>query len=189
MKTEGKLATDATQVTKKNLIVMSVGAGLFVLLLAASAYKWYAWGYRNPIEIFINVMFLFVLVERAQARYIVQMDKAVLRFTKKNLLGSTVHEVPYKEIFGIYRYKAQLVRAVKFRRTYRLNSALDNRSVWVLAYRALGKKGKMENRRIYFKTSEAMLDALAEKLPNKVRANEEQVAVELLKAEPDWDKK
>ncbi len=189
MKAEEKLVTDTSQVTRKNLIVMSVGAGLFVLLLAASAYKWYAWNYRNPVEVFINVMFLYVLVERAQARYITEMGPKALRFTKKSLLGSTVYEVPYKDIFGIYRYKAQLVRAVKFRHTYRLNSALDNRTVWVLAYRAPGKKGKMENRRIYFKTSDAMLDALAEKLPNKVRANEEQVAVELLKAEPDWDKK
>ena len=186
---ENKVITDTSQVTKKNIIVVIMAAVLFVFLLGLSLYKWTMYNIQQPIEIFINLMFLIVLVSRIQPSYIVEVDKTVFRITKKSWLGNKVYEVPYKIIFGIYRYKAQLIRAVSYRYTYRLNSMLDNRTVWGLAYRMEGKKGKMQNHRIYFKANKAVMDALAEKLPNKVDVEEERVAVELLKAEPDWDKK
>jgi len=70
-----------------------------------------------------------------------------------------------------------------------MNSALDSRTVWILAYRTANKKGKMENRRLFIKTSNEMLDALAQKLPNKIRVTEEQVAIDYLKLEPAAKKK
>ena len=186
---DNKVVRDTSEVTKKNVIVVLVSAVLFILLLALSIYKWVVDGIHQPIEVFINIMFLFVLVQRIQPSYVVEVDQSVFRITKKSWFGTKVFEVPYKAIAGIYRYQAQLVRAVSYRYTYRLNSMLDNRTVWALAYRAANKKGKMQNRRIYFKANKAVMDALEEKLPNKVKVPEDQVVVTLLKADPNWDKK
>ena len=189
MKTEMQNLTDTSQVTKKNMIVIIITASAFALLLIGALYGYFVLNKPNLINVFIDLMFLYVLIERAQAKYNTEIDKRAFRITKKSLWGTTIYDIPYKDIFGVYRYKAELVRAVSFRRTYRLNSALDNRTVWTLAYRVIDKKGKFENRRIYFKASEEMLAALAEKVPNKVKVKEEQVAVAMLKADPDWDKK
>ncbi len=180
--------TDTSQVTKKNIIAVLIASALFILLLGLSIYKWVVDSIHQPIEVFINLMFLVVIISRIQPRYVVEVDKTVFRITKKSWLGNKVYEVPYKIIFGIYRYKAQLIRAVSYRYTYRLNSMLDNRTVWGLAYRLENKKGKVQNHRIYFKANKAVMDALAEKLPNKVDIPEDQVAITLLKADPDWDK-
>ena len=189
MKTGNQIVTDTSEVTKKNVIAVVISGILFTLLLALSIYKWVVDGIRQPIEVFINLMFLFVLFIRVQPTYRTEVDRSVFRITKKSLFGTKVYEIPYHVIFGIYRYKAQLVRAVSYRHTYRLNSMLDNRTVWALAYRIPNKKGKVENLRIYFKASEAVFDALKEKLPNKVKVKEDQVSVALLQADPDWDNK
>jgi len=95
-------------------------------------------------------------------------------------LGTKAYEVAYKDISGIYNYKTNLVHVIKFRRTFRLNSALDNRPVWVMAYTAPGNRGKMENRRIFFKASDELLNLLAEKMPNRVKVKEEQVVLDIL---------
>ena len=78
-----------------------------------------------------------------------------------------------------------MAHPISFRRSFTLNSALDGRVVWVLAYRALNKKGKKENRRIFFKTSEEILDALEAHLPNKVRVKEEEVAIAIMRREAE----
>ena len=114
--------------------------------------------YSPATEVFINLMFAYVLIERAQAKYFCELDKRRIRFTKKSLLGTQTIEVAYKDISGIYDYKTKLVSVIKFRRTYRLNSALDNRPVWVIAYSVPGKRGKMENRRIFFKASDEFIN-------------------------------
>jgi hypothetical protein len=64
---------------------------------------------------------------------------------------------------------------IKFRRTFRLHSALDGRPVWVIAYEAPGRRGKPENRRIFFKPSDVMLEMLHEKMPSKVKVTEEDI--------------
>ncbi len=169
----------------KNRLVISVAILFFCLLLAFSLYQWFAQGIRNPVEVFLNLMFIFVLVERIQAKYVCELTKGSIRITKKSLLGNQVHEVDYTDIVGIYKYKTGLVHVIKFRRTYRLNSALDNRIVWVIAYKAPGKGGKPENRRIYFKASDELLDLLDVKMPNRVRLQEETVAINMLKTDTD----
>ena len=189
MKTDKQMVTDISEVTKKNVIVVLISAVLFIALLGFSIYKWVVYGIKQPMEIFINLMFLFVLLTRVQPRYIVEVDRNVLRFIKKSWLGTKMYEIPYKDIFGIYRYKAQLIRSVSYRHTYRLNSMLDNRTVWGLSYRLPNKKGKMENLRIYFKASEEVFAALSEKIPNKVKIKENDAAVAMLQADPDWEKK
>jgi hypothetical protein len=122
-----------------------------------------------------EVLVLFVLLERMAAKYTYEMDKRVLKLSKHGLLGKITHEVPYRDIFGIYRYKPQLIGVIKFRRTYRFNSAIDGREVWTLAYTASGFRGKIENRRFYFKPGNEFLTALQEKMPGKVMVPEEEV--------------
>ena len=189
MKTDKQMVSDTSEVTKKNVIVVLVSAALFIALLGFSIYKWTVYGIKQPMEIFINLMFLFVLVTRVQPRYTVEVDRNVLRFIKQSWLGTKTYEIPYKDIFGIYRYKAQLIRSVSYRHTSRLNSMLDNRTVWGVSYRLPNKKGKVENLRIYFKASEEVFAALSEKIPNKVKIKENDVAVAMLQADPDWEKK
>ncbi|EGO62710.1 hypothetical protein [Acetonema longum] len=186
--TQDQILTDVSQITRKNVMVIGIAIMAFALLLALSLYKWFFSNIRQPIEVFFHLMFISVLLERAQAQYIVEMDQTVLRFRKKSLLGRAKHEVPYHNILGIYRYHPQLLGVIKFRRTYRMNSSLDNRIVWVLAYETMGDKGKKENRRIFFKASEPILAALAEKLPTRVKISEQQVVMEALQRDPNWGK-
>ena len=65
------------------------------------------------------------------------------------------------------------MRTVKFRYSYRLNSALDARTLWTLAWRRSFDDGSEANVRIYFKASKEVMDALAEKMPNRVNVPEE----------------
>lgn len=183
MSKNSAIFVETSQAHKKNRLVIGAAILLFSLLLAFSLYQWFVQGIRNPVEVFFNFMFIFVLVERAQAKYVCELTKRSIRITKKSLLGNKVHEVDYKDIVGIYKYKTGLVHVIKFRRTYRLNSALDNRIVWVIAYKAPGKGGKLENRRIYFKASDELLDRLEEKMPNRVRLQEEVVSINMLKTD------
>ncbi|KYZ75409.1 hypothetical protein AXX12_14785 [Anaerosporomusa subterranea] len=181
MSKDSAILIETSQVHKKNRIVIGIAILAFGLLFAFSVYKWVVVGVQQPIEIFFNLMFIYVLIERAQAKYICEIGKKTIRITKKSLLGSKTYEVDYKDINGIYKYKTGLVHVVKFRRTYRLNSALDNRLVWAMAYEAPGKGGKVENHRIFFKASDELLNLLDEKMPNRVRLTEEQVALKILK--------
>lgn len=169
---------ETSQVHRKNIIVVGLAAALFLGMACLTLYGWVKWHIINPFELFVELLFVFVLLERAGGKYTYELDKRFLRITKDSILGSRrTFEVPYRDVIGIYRYKAKLIGVLKFRRTYRLQSALDNRPVWTLAYTAGGRRGKIENRRIYFKPSEAMLDALAEKIPGKVKVSEEEVVV------------
>ncbi|EAX48130.1 hypothetical protein TcarDRAFT_1677 [Thermosinus carboxydivorans Nor1] len=168
-------------ISRKNVMVMGVVALLFLAWAAFTAYRWFYLNIKQPSEAFFLAMLAFALFERSKPTYVYEAGKKMLRITKHGLFGTDVYEIPYKDIFGIYQYKAQLIRPVKFRRTYRLHSALDNRRVWTVAYMVPGKKGKPENRRVYFKPSETMLRFLQEKMPNKVMVPEEQVVVDIIK--------
>lgn len=169
--------------SRKNFIVMTIAVTVFAALVIFSLYKWFALNLLQPVELMAEAMVLFVLVERMSAKYTYEMDKKVFRLIKSGLLGRTTHEVPYRDIFGVYRYKPQLVGVIKFRRTYRFNSALDSRDVWTLAYTAQGYKGKKENRRFYIKPGNQLLAALQAKLPDKVMVPEEQVIKDVITKE------
>lgn len=174
-----------SEASKKNLIVMSVAAAAFAILVIFSLYKWFALNLFQPIELMSEALVLFVLIERMTAKYTYQLNKNSLTLTKKGLMGIVTHEVAFRDIFGIYRYKPQLIGVIKFRRTYRFNSALDAREVWTLAYTAQGFKGKPENRRFYFKPGDSLLTALKAKMPAKVMVPEEQVIKEVLTKEKE----
>lgn len=175
-----------SKASKKNVIVMTISVAAFALLVILSLYKWFALTIFQPLELMAEALFLFVLIERMSAQYIYEMDEKVLRLTKCGLLGKIIHEVPYSDLIGVYRYKPQLLGIIKFRRTYRFNSALDGLDVWTLAYTtASGFQGKVENRRFYFKPGEKLLAALQEKLPDKVMIPEEQVIKAVLGKDKD----
>lgn len=170
--------------SKKNFIVLSIAVAAFAVLAAGSFYKWLALGMFQPLELMAELLVLFVLVERMSAKYRYEMDKKVIRLSKRGLLGQVNHEIPYRDIFGVYRYKPQLIGVLKFRRTYRFHSALDARDVWTLAFTVHKAKGKTENRRFYFKPDDKLLAALQQKLPEKVMP-EERIIQQVLSKEKD----
>ncbi|WP_145098431.1 hypothetical protein [Sporomusa sp. KB1] len=173
-----------SEVSKKNAIIMTISVAVLALLVIWSLYKWFVLTVIQPLELMAEALVLFVLIERTSAKYTYEMDKKVLRLTKCGLLGKRSHEVPYSDIFGVYRYKPQLMGVLKFRRTYRFHSALDGRDVWTLAYTAVGLRGIIENRRFYFKPGAKLLMALQE-LPGKIIMSEEQVIKSVLSKSKD----
>jgi hypothetical protein len=168
-------------VSRKNLIVVALGVGLF-LFMASGAFYRFSKGYgASPFEIGSMLIIAFVLIERAQGRYEYEADAHRLKIRKFSWLGNKIFEVDYRQIIGIYEYKAKLVGYLKFRRTYRLNSALDGRKVWVIAYK-VAQSGKQEyNERIYFKPSDEMLQYLSSRMTGKVMVPETQVIVDALR--------
>lgn len=169
--------------TRKNVLVIGLAVGLFLLIIAFTVYKWVFMGLPQLTELFFEILMTLVIIERAQGRYVYEAGRKGLRFTKQGWIGARQYEVAYRDIMGVYRYKPKLIGVLRFRRTYRLHSALDGRDVWTLAYKARGWRGKPENRRIYFKPSAAMLRLLQEKLPNKVAVPEERIVVQEIQAE------
>lgn len=173
--------TERSEIFRKNQLVINIAVLFFLLLFGGAIYKWVILGIRQPMEVFVYLMFALVLIERSYARYTCEVHPQFMRFKKHGLLGTKTVEVSYQSVGGIYKYKPQLMGIIKFRRSYRFNSALDNRRVWVLAYKVQNKKGKTENCRIYFKANEALFELMAEKMPGLVKIKEEQVLLEMLK--------
>ena len=172
-------------VSRKNVIVIGIAVAAFLFLLFASVVRWMHGMPVTPFEIGSLLIILFVLLERAQPSYEYEADNRRLLLKKRGLLGNKDIEVEYRQLIGIYAYKAALVSVLKFRRTHRMNSALDGRDVWVIAYK-VSPSGKTEhNERVYFKPSEQLLEFLSTKLPGKVKVPETQVVIEALGKELD----
>jgi hypothetical protein len=166
---------DTSVMSKKNAIVVGVAVTFFLGMAGLSVYGWVAWRIFNPFELFVEFLFAVVLIERAASRYQYKLGAKTLEITKTGLFGSSrIYTVAYKDVIGVYRYRAKLVGVIRFRRTYRLHSALDGRPVWTIAYSSAAN-GKKENCRIYFKPSETILVALEGVLPGKVKVSEEEV--------------
>jgi len=164
-------------VTKKNAIVIGIGILCLCAMITFSIYQWFASQRFNPGEITFEVILLFALIERVGAKYTYEMSQKSLRITKRGMFGLQKYEVAYRDILGIYHYQPQIVGVMKFRRTFRLNSAIDGRDVWTLAYNFVGVNGKIENRRMYLKPGDEFLVALHGKMPNKVMITEEKVII------------
>nr|WP_092073965.1 hypothetical protein [Dendrosporobacter quercicolus]NSL47835.1 hypothetical protein [Dendrosporobacter quercicolus DSM 1736]SDM74239.1 hypothetical protein SAMN04488502_1074 [Dendrosporobacter quercicolus] len=160
-----------SETSRKNFYVLMVAIISFIFLLGFSLYKYLVLHIFQPLEMMAELLVLFVLIERMAAQYSYEMTPKGLCLTKRSLLGTVTHEIPYGAIFSVYRYKPQLIGLIKFRRTYRFHSALDGRDVWTLAYTVTRSNNKEEKRRIYFKPGDQMLAALQAKLPAKVMAH------------------
>ena len=177
--------TEQTVIARKNLIVIGLAIAVLLFIVAGMVYRWSRGGPITPLEMGTVLIILFMLVERAQGRYQYDADARRILITKTSWLGKKNYEVSYRQIIGIYEYKAKLIGVLKFRRTFRLNSALDNRKVWVLAYK-VSPSGKTEyNERIYFKPSEQMLELLSAKLPGKVMVPENKVVADAIRDEKE----
>lgn len=169
---------EKSQVDRKNAIVLGVPIAYFLVMTLLSVYAWIKYGIVKPMDLFVYILFLAVLVERAAGKYTYEVDDIFLTVTKSSIiLPAKTFQVSLKEILGVYRYKAKLVGLMKFRHTDRLHSALDGRSVWTVAYTGTDKKGKVENNRMYIKPSDELLDFLQSKIPGRVKVTEEEIAI------------
>ena len=182
---ENSKLQDTSQVARKNVIVMFIAFLVFAVFLTINILRYVELNIFDPVVIFLDIMFIFVIFQRTHPKYLTELDKRGIRITKLGWLGKKVYDIPFREIIGIYKYKSSLAHPITFRRKFTVNSALDGRTVWVLAYRTHNKKGKIENRCLFIKTNEEMLDELAERLPNKVRIKEEEVAIAVMRREAE----
>ena len=177
--------TETTVLARKNMLVFGFAAAVLLFIIAGSWYKWTRGGVVTPLEVGSIMLILIVLLERASGRYQIDTDAREIQISKTGMFGRHKVNVSYRQIVGIYEYKAKLVGYIKFRRTHRMHSALDGRDVWVIAYK-VQPSGKTEhNERVYFKPSKEMLDFLAVRMPGKVMVPETQVIVDVLKDEKD----
>ena len=170
-----------SRVSRKNAIYTVAGLGLILFILAGDIYRWFYLRSYHPAELLLVSALLVFYAERVGARYFYQANSSSLVIQKKSLFGIRKQEIPYAGVLGIYRYKAKLVGVMKFRRTFRWHSALDDREVWVLAYTVPQKDGKRDNQRIYFKPGDEMMDFMEKHLRGKVRVTEEKVVQESLR--------
>lgn len=160
---------------KKNTMVMMAGITFFAVLVILDIIRFFTLNMFEPMGVTFDVVFLVVLLNRIHAKYTCELKQDSLVFHKSSLWGTKRYEVAFRSIMGIYRYQPKLVEITKFRHTDRLQSALDAREVWTIAYTVTSKKGKTENCRIYFKPGDEFLDELHRVLPNKVMMNDEKV--------------
>ena len=177
--------TENTVIARNNLLVTGLAAAVLLFIIVGVWYKWSRGGMVTPLEAGSIALILLMLIERAIGRYGIDADAREIQITKRGMFGRQKIAVSYRQIVGIYQYKAKLIGYVKFRRTHRLHSALDGRNVWVIAYK-VQPSGKQEyNERIYFKPSEAMLQFLSARIPGKVMVPENQVVVDVLQKEKE----
>lgn len=179
------IAADTSKRNKKNIIAFIVVGLVFFGLFVANIARYFYLGAFDPVATFFYLMIMVIVYGRTKPTYDVSVERKYFKIVKHGLFGKNkVFEIPYREIAGIFVYKPELVRSVKFRHTYRMNSALDNRTVWTLAWRRPKKNSSEdENVRIYFKASKEVIAALSDKLPNKVAVPENLVNLEILKRE------
>lgn len=172
-------------ISKKNVLVILVALFVLVTMAAFPIYGWLK-GYSVPsYELVFELMLVFVLVERVSGKYTYELEKKQLRLTKRGLFCTQTYNVNLKDLIGIYDYKPKLIGPIRFRRTLRLHSALDGRSVWTIAFKCTNKKGKQENWQIYFKPSERLLNQLQELYPRKVMIPEQEAVVSALMEEKE----
>ena len=171
-------------VTRKNAIFMWSLVVFFSALLVFDLYAWFVKGFFHATEVAFGLIILLVLFSRMSAKYTYELGRKSIIFTKRDVFGrKIIHEVPYKNVFGVYLYKTKLVGYIKFRRTFRFNSALDGNDVWVLAYEVQSSNAKKENHRVYFKPTPEMLTELDKKVNGKVHGSEETTVTAKLREE------
>ena len=165
---------DSSQVSRGNALVMGCAIAFFLGMMLLSLYGWSKGYPPKPMELFTELLLTLVLVGRATGRYDCELNDRELRISGSMLPGfRRLYLIPYDQIVGLYRYAPQLVSAISFRHTRRLQSALDNRPVWTVAYTAPGKHGRPVHCRVYVKMSTEMLESLRGRLAHAEPDNEE----------------
>ncbi len=174
--------SDQTIIGKNNVVIALVSTMALIGMVGFSIYRYMDIGFFSRAELLAEIMLIFFFAGRIKPKYTVELCGKELRFTKRGWWGQGLYEVSCRDILGIYRYAPRLVNPVRFRRTYRLHSALDPRAVWTLAYR-VEQTGKSANQRIYFKADSDFLRALNEKMPGKVSIEEAEVIKDVILSE------
>jgi hypothetical protein len=182
-KPDPQLITDHSLVSSRGVIIVSIALAGFLVLLIYSLYIWKTKNIPQPMEILLTVSFLILLTARAVTRYVYEMKDDSLRITRKGIFRTNTVVVAYDSIAGIYLYKPKLIGPVRFRRTVRMHTLVDDRDVWSIAYQVPKRNGKIENRRLYFKCCSGMLDALSVMMPGRVRVSENSVMVKIIQGE------
>lgn len=168
---------DRSQVSLGSALVMGCAIAFFLGMMLLSLYGWSKGYPPKSMELFTELLLTLVLVDRAIGRYVCELHDSEIRITGCTWPGfRQTYLIPYERILGLYQYAPQLVSAMSFRHTRRLQSALDSRPVWTLAYTAEGKHGQAEHCRIYLKMSTEMLASLQGRLAHAIPANEEELA-------------
>lgn len=175
------LAVDTTKRSRKYVITYAiVGLACFVMFIV-SIMRYVYLNILEPVPIFFYAMLVWIILLRCKPTYDISVERKYLKIVKHDIWGKTkVFEIPYREIAGIFSYQPKLMRTIKFRYSYRLNSALDARTLWTLAWRRSFENGSEANVRIYFKASKQVIAALAEKMPNRVDVPEEMADFNML---------
>lgn len=175
------LAVDTTKRNKKYTIVYTIVALFCIALFVVNIVRYYYFGVLDPVALFFYAMIAWIVYLRCKPTYDIYVERKFLKIVKHTVFGTTkVYEIPYREIAGIFSYQPKLMRTIKFRYSYRLNSALDARTLWTLAWRRQFEGGSEANVRIYFKASKQVIDALSEKMPNRVNVPEEMADFNML---------
>jgi len=78
---------ETSQIYNKNLIIIGIAVLVFGVLFALSVYKWVVLGIRQPLEVFIHLMFAYVMIERAQAKYICELDQKTNSLYEEEPIG------------------------------------------------------------------------------------------------------
>lgn len=181
---------EQSEIHRKNAIIVAVGGCFLAGIFLITCYLTFTGRPTSVFEQAVELALIVWLVKRAGGKYTYEVDKRALRITAQGVFGrGKTEEIPFREIIGVYRYAPKLVSVLKFRRSFLYHSSLDGRDVWTVAYTAPGRGNRLENRRVFFKPSDELLDLLAERVPGKVRVTEESVITEQLTKEKDKESK
>lgn len=153
---------------------MTAAVLFFTILLALELFALFRLHKFDSMGVAIDVVLLFVLMQRMQGKYNCILTEKSLIFDKTAYFGKKHYDVPLSSIIGIYHYKPELIGMIHFRHSARLHSALDARDVWTIAYTQHNKNGKSENSRIFFKPSTQFLKELNKYLPGKITEENKQ---------------
>ena len=109
---ENSKLQDTSQVARKNVIVMFIAFLVFAVFLTINILRYVELNIFDPVVIFLDIMFIFVIFQRTHPKYLTELDKRGFRITRMSLLGKKVYDIPYRDIAGIYKYKIEVDKTV-----------------------------------------------------------------------------
>ena len=102
---ENSKLQDTSQVAKKNVIVMIIAILVFAVFLTINILRYIELNTFEPVVIFLDVMFLFVIFQRSQPKFITELDKRGFRITKISLFGKKVYDIKGRVVPSVNVYK------------------------------------------------------------------------------------
>ena len=118
-------------------------------------------------DIILSLLALTFLVKRAAGSYRYVLTETAVVLEERSIFGNRTFEIPLDDIDGICESTKDIFRRIKFRRTYKLHSSLDDRRTWMLVYSVV-EGGKMIHIRAAIKVTEQFLHELDNMVPGRV---------------------